>query len=89
MDISNNTATHFECEVDNCSFGTIERNISRYFDMGCIGSSDVPVEVPEGIGDTYTLIGERKSGKFSVSLYPLKNGKYFLSVSLQGKLSKI
>lgn len=87
MDISNNTATHFECEVDNCSFGTIERNISRYFGMGCISSSDVPVEVPTEIGDTYTLIGEKKSGKFSVSLYPLENGKYCLAVSLQSKLS--
>ena len=83
----NNTSTHFECEIDSLSYYTIESKIARYFNMGIPSSSDIPPEMQEGIGETCTLICTKKSGKFSISTYKLKNGKYQLSASLQGKLS--
>lgn len=86
---SNNTPTHFECEIDNLYYGTVERAISRYFNMGYPSSSDMSPELPEGICDIYTLVCDRKSGKFSVSAYLMKSGKYQLSVSLQGKLHEV
>ena len=55
--------------------------------MGYPNNSDLPIEMQEGIGETCTLICTKKSGRFNVSIYKLKNGKYQLSVTLQGKLS--
>lgn len=86
---SNNTPTHFECEIDNLYYGTIEREIAKYFNMGYPDNSNIPPEMSEGIGEICTLICTRKSGKFSISTYALKNGKYHLSVSLQGKLHNV
>lgn len=83
----NNTLTHFECEIDNLSYCKIEREISKYFNMGYPDNSDIPIEMQEGIGETCTLICTKKRGKFNISIYKLKNGKYQLSATLQGKLS--
>ena len=86
---ANNTSTHFECEVDNLNYGTIEGAIAKYFDMGWPDNSNIPPEMPEGIGEICTLICTRKSGEFSISTYKLKDEKYYLSVSLRGKLHDV
>lgn len=83
-----NTATHFECEVDNLYYSTIESEIAHYFDMGYPDNSNIPPEMDARSGDTYILVGTKKSGSFSIYTYGLTNGKYQLSVSLQGKLHK-
>lgn len=83
-----NTSTHFECEVDDLSYGTIESEIITYFDMGDPNNSSLPQELEGRSGGTYILIGTEKSGTFSISTYALTNGRYQLSVSLQGKLHK-
>lgn len=84
-----NTAMHFECEIDSLSYATIERAIARYFDMGYPSSSNIPIDMQADIYEICTLVCTKKSGKFSISAYPLKNGKYYLSVSLQGELSSV
>ena len=84
-----NTPTHFECEVDDLSYGTIEGEIANYFDMGYPDNSNIPPEMEARSGGTYILVGTEKSGTFSISTYALTSGKYQLSVSLQGKLHKV
>ena len=85
----NNTPTRFECEIEKLYYGTIEREIAKYFNMGYPDNSNIPPEMSEGIEEVCTLICTRKSGKFSISTYALKNGKCHLSVSLQGKLHTV
>ncbi len=36
-----NTATHFECEIDNLYYITIEREIAHYFNMGTLGQRTI------------------------------------------------
>lgn len=81
-----NISTHFETDIDNLAYITIERAILRYFDMGMQNTSNIPPEMEENIADTYILCWTRKSGKFSVSAYKNKSSGYHLSVSLVGKL---
>ena len=83
-----NTTTHFECELDNLYYHTIEREIAYYFDMGQPDNSNIPLEMQQNSSETCILICTRKSGEFDISNYLLKNGKYLLSVSLKGKLHK-
>lgn len=85
---SKNTPTHFECEVDKLDYGTIESEISHYFDMGYPDNSNIPPEMDARSGGTYILVGTEKSGTFSINTYGLTNGKFQLSVSLQGKLHR-
>lgn len=51
-----NTNTHFECEVDNLWYTTIEGEIARYFNMGCPDNSDVPPDMQENYSCECTLI---------------------------------
>lgn len=83
-----NTATHFEMEIKSLSYYQVESVILRYFDMGFQSSSDIPPAMEEGVADTYTIIGTKKSGKFSITSYKNKDGGYHLSVSLLGKLHR-
>lgn len=84
----NNTLTHFECEVDNLYYATIEGEIANYFDMGYPDNSNISPEMEAKSSGTYILVATEKSGTFSISTYALTSGKYYLSVSLQGKLHK-
>ena len=81
-----NTNTHFECEIENLDYGTIEKEISNYFNMGYPDNSNIPPEMQENSSEECTLICTRKSGNFCISNFKLKNGKYYLSVRLRGKL---
>ncbi len=84
-----NTSTHFECEVENLYYTTIEEEISKYFNMGYPDNSSIPPEMQENSSDDCILICTKKSGKFLISNYKMKNGKYLLSVSLNGKLHSV
>lgn len=83
-----NTLTYFECEIDNLYYSTIEGEITHYFDMGHPDNSSIPSKLQENTSDTYILICTKSSGKFNISNYALKNGKYMLSVALNGKLHR-
>lgn len=83
-----NIFSSFECEIDNLYYSTIEDKIIRYFNMGYSDNSNIPPQMEENSSGTYILIGTRKSGEFIVSNYKLNNGKFCLSVSLEGKLHK-
>lgn len=84
-----NTNTHFECEVENLWYTTIEREISRYFNMGSPDNSSIPPKMQEDISEDCILVCTRKSGNFDISNYKLDNGKYLLAVSLKGKLHNV
>lgn len=84
-----NSKTHFECEVDNLYYVTIEREIAKYFDMGRSDNSSIPPAIKENSFGQYTLICTEKSGKFEISNTKLKNGKYLLSVDLIDKLHRV
>ena len=74
-----NTTTHFECEIENLYYITIESEIAHYFDMGSPDNSNVPPEMQENVSDECILICTRKSGTFEISNRKLENGKYHLS----------
>ncbi|MDU6263729.1 MAG: hypothetical protein E6600_04435 [Anaerocolumna aminovalerica] len=82
----NNTSSHFECEIDNLGYSTIEWEIANYFDMGMPDNSSIPPQMREDSCEDCTLICTKKSGDFSIRNYKLKDRKYLLSVSLKGKL---
>lgn len=84
-----NTTTHFETEIKNLSYYQVEGTILQYFNMGFQSSSDIPPVMEEGIADMYTIIGTKKSGKFSITTYKNKAGGYHLSVSLVEKLHSV
>lgn len=84
-----NTRTHFECEVENLWYTTVEGEISRYFNMGYPDNSSIPPQMQEDSSDEYILVCTRKSGTFFISNYKMSNGKYLLSVSLKGKLRSV
>lgn len=86
MEITN---TYFECEIENLHYITIEREITKYFGMGCPNSSSFSPLVSEDYSDECTIIGTIKSGTFDVRIDKLKNGKYLLSVWLIGRLHNI
>lgn len=83
----NNTPTHFECEIDNLSYITIEEEISSYFSMGEPDDSDIPMDMKENSYQTCTLKCDKKSGSFRIKNYALKNDKYQLVVTAL-KISK-
>ena len=84
-----NTSTHFECEIENLYYITIEREISHYFNMGSPDNSNVPPKMQENISDECILVCTKKSGTFEISNSKLANGKYLLSVDLKGKLHNV
>lgn len=84
-----NTATHFECEIENLYYITIEREIAYYFDMGSPDNSSVPPQMQENVYDECILVCTRKSGTFEICNSKLANGKYLLSVDLKGKLHNV
>lgn len=84
-----NTATHFECEIENLYYITIEREIAHYFNMGSPDHSTIPPATKENITDEYSLVCTKKSGTFEISNRKLENGKYHLSVTLKGKLHNV
>lgn len=83
------TATHFECEIENLYYTTIEEKIAHYFNMGSPDNSNVPPEMQENTSDECILICTRKNGKFEICNSKLANGKYLLSVYLKGKLHNV
>lgn len=84
-----NTTTHFECEIENLHYITIEREIALYFNMGSPDHSTFPPKMQENVSDECALVCTRKSGTFEVSNNKLANGKYFLSVYLKGNLHNV
>lgn len=84
-----NTSTHFEFEIENLYYTTIEGEIAHYFNMGSPDNSNVPSEMQENVSDECILICTRKSGTFEICNSKLANGKYHLSVSLKGKLHNV
>lgn len=84
-----NSETHFECEISNLHYITVEREIAKYFNMGRSDNSSIPPKLNENSSGQYTLICTRKSGKFEITNTELKNGKYLLSVDLIDKLHRV
>lgn len=84
-----NTATHFECEIHNLYYSTIEGEIAHYFKMGSPDNSNIPPEMQENVSGECILICTQKSGTFEICNYKLPSGKYLLSVSLKGKLHNV
>ena len=84
-----NTATHFECEIENLYYITIEREIAHYFNMGSPDNSSVPPKMQENVSDEYALVCTRKSGTFEICNSKLANGKYLLSVDLKETLHDV
>lgn len=84
-----NTTTHFECEIDNLYYSTIEGEIAHYFNMGSPDNSNIPPEMQENVSEECILICTKKSGTFEICNYKLSSGKYLLSVSLKGKLHNV
>lgn len=84
-----NSKTHFECEVDNLYYITVEREIAKYFNMGRSDNSSIPPTIKENNSGQYILICTEKSGEFVISNTKLKNGKYLLSVDLIDKLNNV
>lgn len=83
-----NTSTHFECEIDNLGYTTIEGEISRYFDMGSPDNSNIPPQMREDSSETCIFVCARKSGNFRITNFRLNSGNYLLQVTLIGKLNK-
>lgn len=84
-----NTATHFECEIENLYYITIERDIAHYFNMGSPDNSNIPPQMQENVSDECILVCTKKSGTFELCNRKLTNSKYLLSVSLKGKLHEV
>lgn len=84
-----NTPTHFECEIENLYYITIEREISHYFNMGSPDNSGLPSKMQENVSEECILICTRKSGTFEICNSKLADGKYLLVVDLKGKLHKV
>lgn len=84
-----NTATHFECEIENLYYTTIEREIAHYFNMGSPDHSTISPQMQENVSDEYALVCTRKSGTFEICNSKLADGKYLLSVDLKGKLHNV
>ena len=78
-----------EIEIDQLSYGVVERIITEYFDMGRPSSSNFPIGFSEDSYGTYSLSGTKSVGDFSIRIAKKTNGKYELMVSLIGKLKKI
>lgn len=83
------TVTHFECEIENLYYITIERKIASYFDMGSPDNSSIPPQMQDNTSGEYTLICTKKSGSFRISNQKQLDGKYALSVDLKGKLHDV
>lgn len=84
-----NTSTHFECEIENLYYITIEREIARYFNMGSPDHSTIPPKTKENVSDEYSLVCTKKSGIFTICNSKLANGKYHLAIDLKGKLHNV
>lgn len=84
-----NTATHFECEIENLYYATVEEEIAHYYIMGSPDNSSVPPQMQENVSDECILVCTKKSGKFEIRNHKLANGKYLLSVDLKGKLHDV
>ncbi len=84
-----NIATHFECEIDNLYYITIEREIAHYFNMGSPDNSGIPPKMQENVSGECILVCSRKSGTFEICNHKKTNGKYLLSVDLKGKLHDV
>lgn len=84
-----NTSTHFECEIENLYYTTIEREIAYYFNMGSPDNSSVSHEFQQNASNECILICTRKCGTFEIYNSKLVNGKYLLSVYLKGKLHNV
>lgn len=72
---------HFSVTIKNLFYGSIEREISQHFDMGCIDTSSLPSEMRNNESGSYYISGTRKHGNFNIHVYQLTDGKYCLSVS--------
>ena len=93
------TGTHFECEIENLYYITIERKIASYFDMGSPDNSSIPpqmrndplffVQISVYSPDVLSCICTKKSGSFRISNQKQLDGKYALSVDLKGKLHDV
>lgn len=83
------TVTHFECEIENLYYITIERKIANYFDMGSPDNSNIPPQMQDNASGEYILICTKKSGSFLISNQKQPNGNYVLSVYLKGKLHDV
>lgn len=84
-----NTKIHFECEIDNLYYITVEREIAKYFNMGRSDNSNIPPEMKENDSGQYKIICTERSGDFEISNTRLENGKYFLSVDLINNLHSV
>lgn len=74
-------------KINDLYYGTVEREIAKFYDMGWASSSSMPPELVENSWNNYTLICTKKEGEFSVHISPKQpDGTYHLSVNCYGKI---
>lgn len=75
-------------KIDNLYHSTIEREISDFYDMGMIDSSNLPIECSKDAFGTYILIGSKKEGEFNIRIAKQTDGKYWLFASPVGRIKQ-
>lgn len=74
-------------KINDLYYGTVEREIAKFYDMGWPESSSIPPELVENSWHNYSLVCTKKIGEFSVRISSKqKDGTYQLFASVNGKL---
>lgn len=84
----NDDMSSLSIKIDNLYYSTIEREISDFYDMGMIDSSNLPIECSEDTCGTYILIGSKKEGEFNIRIAKQTDDKYWLFASPVGKIKQ-
>lgn len=66
-------------KIDDLDYGTVERCITEFFDMGFAESSNLPIELSEKTYGNYNIIATKKIGEFSIRISKQKDGTYWLT----------
>ncbi|ACL77274.1 hypothetical protein [Ruminiclostridium cellulolyticum] len=67
-------------KIDDLGYSTIEHEIVRYYDLGSVNSSGLPITLSDDEYGTYYINGTRKHGDFSIRITKQPDGKYSLFV---------
>ncbi len=66
------------CKINDLDYGTVERCITDFFDMGYAESSNLPIELSEKTYGNYYISATKKLGEFSIRINEQKDGSYWL-----------
>ncbi len=66
------------CKIDDLDYGTVERYITDFYDMGFAEGSNLPIELSEKTYGNYNIIATKKLGEFSVRINKQKDGADWL-----------